>query len=187
MSEVLWRRLIYFLSPQLDIYKHIAPELADKSVIDIGFCTGFGTIQFLPYAYQVDGLEIDTEAVAFANDNLPGVGWYTGDIGSEDFSHHTQYDAVVMIEVLEHIEDWPTALSNVKQLLKDGGEFYISARNANADLRKNELHEREWTAKEFSEALTIYFDEVTLYDYKLENVQDTSTRQTPLVARCKKG
>ena len=187
MSEVLWRRLGYMLSPQLDIYKHIAPELADKSVIDIGFGTGFGTIQFLPYAYRVDGLEIDNEAATFAIDNLPGVGWYTGDIGSEGFSHREQYDAVVMIEVLEHVQDWPTALSNVRKLLKDGGEFYISARNANADLRKNELHEREWTAKDFYDALSLYFNDVTLYDYKLEDVQDTSTRQTPLVARCRKG
>lgn len=29
-------------------------------------------------------------------------------------------------------------------------------------------------------------EEVVLYDYKLEKIQDTSTRMTPLVARCRK-
>lgn len=187
MSEVLWRRLGYMLSPQMDIYKSIAQRLDHESVLDIGFGTGFGTLQLSANGASLTGVEFDKEAVDFAQWCIPGAQWYWGDISRGIEYVGKDYDVAIMIEVLEHIPDWRAALANVVSVLKDGGEFYISARNANADLRKNELHEREWTAKEFKEALSEFFEEVVLYDYKLENIQDTSTRMTPLVAWCKKG
>ena len=187
MSEVLWRRLGYMLSPQMDIYKSIAQRLNHESVLDIGFGTGFGTLQLSENGASLTGVEFDKEAVDFAQWCIPGIKWYWGDISRGVDYVGKEFDVAIMIEVLEHIPDWRAALANVVNVLKDGGEFYISARNANADLRKNELHEREWTAKEFKEALLEFFDEVVLYDYKLEKIQDTSTRMTPLVAWCKKG
>ena len=186
-GEVLARRLLYFMSPQLDIYKHIAPRVEGMSVIDIGFGTGFGTMQLVQYAEELVGMETDRDAVKFAEYCIPGAKWYWGDISRGIDYVGKEFDVAIMIEVLEHIPDWRAALANVVSVLKDGGEFYISARNANADLRKNELHEREWTAREFKESLSEFFDEVILYDYKLEKIQDTSTRMTPLVAWCKKG
>lgn len=175
------------LSPQMDIYKSIAQRLNHERVLDIGFGTGFGTLQLSENGASLTGVENDKEAVEFAQWCIPGAEWYWGDISRGVEYVGKDYDVAIMIEVLEHIPDWKAALANVVSVLKDGGEFYISARNANADLRKNELHEREWTAKEFKEALSEFFEEVVLYDYKLENIQDTSTRMTPLVAWCKKG
>lgn len=186
-SEVIWRRLGYMLSPQLDIYKHIAPLVKGCAVIDIGFGTGFGTLQLLRYADKVTGIETDLEAVKFAEETLPNVTWAMGDISNGTWIPAKPYDAALLIEVLEHIEDWRGALWNVVNLLKPGGRLFISARNANADLRKNDLHEREWTASEFVNALSCYFETVELYDYQLKTLQDISTRQTPLVAVAWKG
>lgn len=186
MSEVLWRRLGYMLSPQLDIYQHIAPKVGGR-VLDVGFGTGFGTFQLTRCATHVVGIELDQEAVRFADANIPGVYFAWGDIG-RGAAYLGKFDCALMIEVLEHIEDWRQALANVREVLEPGGRLFISARNANADLRKNDLHEREWTALEFAEALEeCGFSDVTLYDYKLEEVQDWHTRQTPLVAIATKG
>jgi 2-polyprenyl-3-methyl-5-hydroxy-6-metoxy-1,4-benzoquinol methylase len=190
MSEVLWRRLGYMLSPQLDIYKAIAPHVAAQTVIDIGFGTGFGTNILTGYAREVVGVEVDHDAINFAADNLPGIQFAWGDISrgvrylvDDEF----RFDAALMIEVLEHVSHWRNALTNVVEILKPGGKLYISARNANADLRKNDLHEREWTAAEFTAALGEFFESVELYDYRLEVKQDTTTRATPLVAVATKG
>jgi len=188
MSEVLWRRLGYMLSPQLDIYQAIAECLGEEdAVMDIGFGTGFGTLQLTKTADMVVGVENDKEAVDFANKCLPGIMWYWGDV-SRGFDYvGGEYDAIVMIEVLEHVADWRSAIRNVYKMLAPGGTFYISARNANADLRKNELHEREWTAAQLHSSMREYFEDVKLYDYRLEKRQELDTRQTPLLAVCRKG
>lgn len=182
MSEVLWRRLGYMLSPQLDIYKALGPHVAEMRVVDIGFGTGFGTLQLAEYTSHLTGIEIDAEAVRFANHCVPGIRWEWGDI-SRGISYIVRdMDAAIMIEVLEHVEEWREALQNVCAILRPEGKLIISARNAFADLRKNELHEREWTAMEFYEALDEFFQEVWLYDYTLQHKQDVTTRMTPLVA-----
>jgi 2-polyprenyl-3-methyl-5-hydroxy-6-metoxy-1,4-benzoquinol methylase len=182
MSDVLWRRMAYMLSPQLDIYSHIAPHLKGKDVLEVGFGTGMGTLQFTPYARWIEAIEPDCEAVNFANKTLPGQAiWLQGDITTTRPAG--RHDAVVMIEVLEHVKDWRLALANVYKTLKPGGVLYMSARNANADLRRNELHEREWTASEFRAALQEFFPTVELYDYTLTTVQGDTTRMTPLIGK----
>jgi len=42
-----------------------------------------------------------------------------------------QYDAVLILEVLEHIEDWKKTIKNIKKLLKPGGKIIISTINRN--------------------------------------------------------
>lgn len=181
MSNILDRRLRYYLSPQWDIYKSIAPHVAGKNVIEIGFGTGLGTTMISQSAATVYAVDSDPGLVALAQDLFPmrNVNWLhkgVDDLPADDF------DAAVMIEVLEHVPDWRGAMHNVWNSLAPGGKLYISARNANADLRKNELHEREWTAGQFRNAMLEYFKDVRLWDYTLSQQQDTNTRMTPLIA-----
>lgn len=182
MSDVLWRRLGYMLSPQLDIYQHLAPLVKNKRVIDIGCGTGFGTLQLLGSAESLIGVDVDSDAINFAKNNIPIIRWEWGDISRTVAYLGRDYDAVLMIEVLEHVSEWEIALHNVCEILKADGKLYISARNANADLRKNDLHEREWTAEQLYNSLRRYFKDVNLYDYRLQNKQELDTRQTPLIA-----
>ena len=181
MSDVLWRRLNYFLSPQLDIYKHLAPRLQGKRVLEVGFGTGFGTLQLARYAEHIIAWESDDDAIGFARTALPlsNVEWDYGDITVPQY--HPEPEVVVMIEVLEHIEAYQLALNNVAALLPYGGEFYMTARNANADLRHNNLHQRELTARELYIMLIQYFNDVMFYDYEFRE-QDDNTHITPIVA-----
>jgi 2-polyprenyl-3-methyl-5-hydroxy-6-metoxy-1,4-benzoquinol methylase len=185
-TDVLWRRLGYMLTPQLDIYRHLADRLEGCKVLDVGFGTGFGTLQLARTAKEVIGVEIDCDAIAFADSSIPGIDFCYGDISRGVSFLGNGFDAVVMIEVLEHIENWQAALANVDKMLTPGGALYISARNANAELRKNDLHEREWTAQELVASLEKYFCNVQLYDYSLTNLVPVATRQTPLMAIARK-
>jgi len=175
------------MSPQLDLYRNIAPKVDGLKVIDIGCGTGFGTLQLKRWSEDVTGVDIDREAVKFAIATIPGIRWEWADAGRTLHYIGNDYDAALMIEVMEHISDWQEAMANVWDILKPGGLLYISARNANADLRKNDLHEREWTAEQLKNALAHYFrGGVTLFDWTLKTEQDTSTHQTPLVAIARK-
>lgn len=167
---------------------HAAEQIATgEKVVDIGFGTGFGALYIRDKtgAY-VTGIDIDRAAVRFANECLPGVRWEWGDISRGIGYIGKVFDTALMIEVLEHVEDWQVSLKNVETILRPGGRLIISARNTNATLRKNDLHEREWSAEEFVNALKKYFERVQLYDYQLKELQDVRTTQTPLVAVARK-
>lgn len=183
--NVIIRRLGYMLSPQLAIYTNLAPWLKDKNVLEVGFGTGFGTIQFASQARRVLAIEIDRELVDFANWVLPleNVDWEVGDICRDKLG---MYDAIVMLEVIEHIPRWQDALRRCSEILLPGGKLIISTPNANGTFMKNPLHGDEWTAREFKTRLEMYFGDVKLYDFSLEQEHDTNTRITPLVAVCKK-
>ena len=182
MTSALWRRLTYFLSPQFDIYAHIAPLLKDKRVLEVGFGTGIGALQFAKYAYSVYAIDTSEEAVDFAERVFPNpkILWEQGDIST--WNSEWRFEAITMIEVLEHIPEYQKALERVSATLFPGGRFYMTFRNANADLRPNTLHERELTAGQLTDLLKEYFDTVELYDWRLERRLDGDTRQTPLVA-----
>ena len=183
--SVMWRRIGYMLTPQLQIYKNLAKLLENKVVLEVGFGAGFGTLQYAHVADRVTGIEIDRDAVEFAQwaMPLPNVEWEVGDICKETLGF---YDAIVMIEVIEHIPRWQEALQRISDRMLPDATLIISTPNANGTFIKNDLHGDEWTAQEFYERLSNYFSEVTLHDFSLDNPQELDTRITPLVAVCKK-
>ena len=65
LDSILFRRLRYMLSPQLDLYRSIGQEYLGD-VLEVGFGTGFGTLQLAHNANKVLAIEIDQAAVEFA-------------------------------------------------------------------------------------------------------------------------
>lgn len=187
MSDVLWRRLRYFLSPQFDLYQAIAADIpAGARVLEVGCGTGIGAQLLANTASSVTAMDTDTDAVASGSVCFPrpNITWLAADVC---YGVRGQFDAVLMVEVLEHVPNWRSALDAVKQALVPGGVLYLSARNANADLRQNDLHEREWRAGELLANMRDYFPDVRLFNYRLARELDESTHQTPLIAVCRKG
>ncbi len=190
-SAVVWRRLRYMLSPQFDLYESIAKKLGamkrPPTVLEVGFGTGAGVVQYAPFVARVDAIEVDEEAVKFAEKcfPLPNVNWELRSI--TDGVPKDAYEIVVMVETLEHIRKWPKALDNIYDALVYGGELIMTARNANADLRReSQYHEREWTAQELTYALGKWFDDIWLYDWTLLNLQSSETTITPLISVARK-
>jgi len=181
-DSVLWRRLVYMLSPQLDIYAHLAPRLKGLRVLEVGFGTGIGVIQIARHAFSVYAIDPDPAAVGFAEKVLPAqnVLWEQQDISA--WRPGMRFEAATMIEVLEHVTDYRAALQNIRDCLFPGRSLYMTFRNANADLRPNTLHERELTARQLVDLLGEYFERVELHDWMFKNVLDEDTRQTPLIA-----
>ena len=187
LNDILFRRLRYFLSPQWDIYQSLREKLDNRSVLEVGFGTGAGVVQYASKVNSVDAVELDPVAVDFAQKVFPlnNVNWIHSDIC--DYDTKKRYGFMVCIETMEHIPDDIKAIENMHRLLHRNGYLFVSARNANADLsRWNDLHERELKADEFYAFLSKYFEEVELFDYSLKHKQDKNTALTPLLAVCKK-
>ena len=184
--DVMWRRIRYMLTPQWDIYTSLQKRFRGQRVLEVGFGTGAGVLQYCGDAKWVDAIDPDPGAVDFVKKCFPitNINWMLGDITTFELPH--KYDAVVMIETLEHIPNWEKALSKIQSLLVNGGILVMSARNKNSDLRRwKDLHEREWSAHEVESALLGFFPVVTMYDFSLTQIQDKNTRLTPLVAVAK--
>lgn len=182
-TAVIWRRLIYMLTPQLDIYENLAKQVHGKRVLEIGFGTGLGVLQYHAYAEYVDAIEIDPAAFNFARKTLPlrNVRWIVDDF-SNPARNYRGYDLVVMIEVLEHIQHQAKALENFKSSLRPGGFGIITAPNANRYRRRREsLNIREYNPYSLRDLLKKYFTEASLLDANLMANEDYETKESPMV------
>ena len=168
-SSVLWRRLLYMLTPQLDLYENIGAICQGKRVLEIGFGTGIGILQYANQAEYIDAVEIDEAAVEFARKVFPlrNVRWLHDDF--IDSSHNFKgYDLVVMIEVLEHVANFDKAMAQIGRALASGGRALLTVPNSLRYRRRREaLNVREWTPKEFVDTLSGVWPKVWLLDASL--------------------
>ena len=119
--DVLWRRLRYMLSPQWDIYQSLRERFDNRTVLEVGFGTGAGVLQYASKVHSVDAIELDQGAVDFAQKAFPikNVEWIHSDIC--DYNTTTRYGFMVCIETLEHIPTDREAMENMHRLLRKNG------------------------------------------------------------------
>lgn len=183
-TAVVWRRLIYMLSPQLDIYESLRTVVQGKRVLEIGFGTGMGVLQYHAFAEYVDAVEIDPAAVSFVRKTLPlrNVRWICDDI-SNPSRNYRGYDMFVMIEVLEHIANQDRTLQVLRNSLMRNGSGIITVPNSHRYRRRQEsLNIREYTAISLRDKLKEVFERVVLLDATLMPDRDLDSRATPLIA-----
>lgn len=74
------------------------------------------------------------------------------------------YDAVVCVEVIEHVEEDDVFVKNIAKVVKSGGWAYFTTPNGdyikNEGPDKNPDHVRHYTKKELQDVLEKYFDRV---------------------------
>jgi len=179
MSEVMYHRLRYFLSPQLDLYRRVADEFPNaETVLDVGCGTGFGTLQLMKAGRTVMGLEIDEEAVHFCRETIRAFPVYH----PEEAVHLAfSWDLVTAIEVVEHAPDPKAFLWDLLTLAAPGGRVIVSTPNVNGRYVKNHAHVREYDPVEFLALCKEVNPNVRLYDGHL-NPLGKGSFLTPMVA-----
>jgi len=170
------------------LYETIAEQVHGLNVCDAGSGAGLGSLILAQEAQAVVGVEIVKDAVKFSNKCFPVKNLMFIHSSITDFDSPIAFDAIVAIELIEHIADYHSALDSIRTLLDDDGVLYVSSPNRNApnvgrDTPRNERHVREWTAGEFQEILSLYFSDVRLYDRTLI-LQNTDTILSPILAVC---
>ena len=171
-------------------------------IVDVGCGTGVGSNILSQEADFIWGLDKNEKTVSLAQQlftRLKNGIYYSGECRFDhvDFITDTRtfmkFDVVVAIEIIEHVNDWRTFVTNMIQKFDNRSkdvptEYFISTPNRNNkhirdDKPYNPFHVREWTQEEMKDALGEYFTNIEFFNSKGEPVGERNDH-TPLLAKC---
>jgi len=137
-EQVIYNRCLY-------AYK-AASETVKGNIIELGSGEGYGIQMLAPLAEHylaVDKFDTDISGhsnVEFRKQLLPALA------GIADNS----FDFAVTFQVIEHIQDDATFISEIHRVLKPGGILLLTTPNRSMSLTRNPWHIREYTSAELS-------------------------------------
>lgn len=110
-------------------WQRMGADLQGHSVLEIGCGQGEGQriLQGRFGASRVHGIDLDARQVIRArqrNQGRTGLTWAQASACELPFADHS-FDAVVAFNVLHHIPDWRSALSEVARTLRPGGTLLL--------------------------------------------------------------
>jgi len=133
--EVLRQRdALSYLSDQEETYWAVAEHLRAKSrgarVLEVGCGLGYFTFAMLRAGFDAFGVDVSTEAIASAIRNYGK--HYAVKSLAELKADSRRYDVVVMNQLIEHLVDVHSFVSNAVELLARGGDLVITTPNKSA-------------------------------------------------------
>jgi 2-polyprenyl-3-methyl-5-hydroxy-6-metoxy-1,4-benzoquinol methylase len=156
----------YWYRRHLVVYEWIARRCEGLDVVDLACGEGYGTEVLGRVARSAVGVDANPEAHehAAARYSREGVEFERGLI--ETFNRPC--DAVVFLQTIEHVQDAPAVLRNIRAMLRRGGVAYVSTPNVltlapeGADRSGNPWHVHEYRAAEFLELCLGEFEQVEM-------------------------
>lgn len=122
-------------------YRAVAEKLqAGDRVLELGCHTGYFVAAMQDRGVEILGIDGDDEAVAYARQR--GLPVLQADFDATDFPPRDlgEFDAIVIMDVLEHLRDPARLLRNLHSRLRAGGRLLITGPNvAYWAVRKNLL------------------------------------------------
>ena len=133
-DEIRWVRTLKNLVPARMRYFDRFASWDGAKVLDLGCAGGFMAEALARRGAHVTGLDPAEDAIAAARAHADEEGLaITYDIGTgEKMSYpDAAFDAVVCVDVLEHVADLQKTLNQVVRVLKPGGRFFFDTINRN--------------------------------------------------------
>jgi 2-polyprenyl-6-hydroxyphenyl methylase/3-demethylubiquinone-9 3-methyltransferase len=134
-DDIRWVRTLKNLVPGRLSWMDRQIDWQGKAVLDLGCAGGFMAEALNDRGATVSGIDPAAEAVEAARAHAAQTGraiQYDVGVG-EDLPHADgAFDAVVCVDVLEHVADLPRVLAEVTRVLRPGGLFLFDTINRNA-------------------------------------------------------
>ena len=127
-----------------DDVKFIEKFVNSGKMLDVG-CSGGFFLENFNSNFEKFGIEIDPEAVKFANEKTFHNGQVKVECGTiEDIKFQEKFDLIVMRGSIEHVPNPVDSISRVADNLNKNGYFYITA-TPNANSFSAEIYRDKWT------------------------------------------
>lgn len=129
------------------------------TVLDVGCGDGRVSAEIVRQGYAVTGIDYLELSIQYAKTMVPEGMFFVADLRDDLVANYglnkSQFDAVVMVEVYEHIppEDCTVVLANIYNILRPGGTLIISVPSKLLPVSK--LHYRHFDRGEFERELEI--------------------------------
>ncbi len=137
-DDVRWVRTLKNMVPARLHYFDRYMSWAGMDVLDLGCAGGFMAEAMTSRGALVTGIDPAFKAVEAAKAHAKASGLsihYVTGIGESLPFANAQFDGVVCVDVLEHVQDLNKVLSEVSRILKPGGIFAFDTINRNAMAR----------------------------------------------------
>lgn len=121
-EEVTTRK--YKVEPHILAFANF-PEWKDKDVLEVGCGIGTAAQSFTEHGARYTGIDVSERSIELARKRLDLFG-LPGDVQVQDIQSWRsgkKYDLIYSFGVLHHIRDLPSALENIRTMLKPGGVF----------------------------------------------------------------
>lgn len=169
--------------PQKFYIEHLMPYdfmvkrgIINKQILEVGCGDGYGSAYLAKIADKVTGVDYEEEIIFPAQNKYkaPNLNFLCMDATKLHFEDNT-FDLVCSLQVIEHIPEDKILLylSEIKRVLKKGGEFYLSTLNLIHSIKspktykKNPAHCKEFRLPELKELLLKVFPVIEIYGLHL--------------------
>ncbi len=109
-----------------NILSYIGP-LKHKRVLDLGCGGGFFTQFMYEQGAEITGVDYASAGIVFGKDRYPHLDLRV--VSAYELDRHfepSSFDAVTLIDVIEHMSDHDKLMSNIRHVLKPDGQLVIS-------------------------------------------------------------
>lgn len=148
-------------------YDFACEKANGKKVLDIAGGSGYGTYLLATKgnAEKVISVELDSEAIKFANLQYPSPRIERLKADATAYINDRFFDLIVSFETIEHLDDYASFLKNVHQSLVSGGSLIISTpiTKKTSTENINQFHTIEWSFLDFQSQIREYFDIQEVY------------------------
>jgi SAM-dependent methyltransferase len=151
-------------------YRWAADWVTDRAVLDVGCGEGYGTAILAEKARSVTGLDLDSDQLEVTRQTYcpPNVEYLVGDAEDTGLGSET-FEVVITNALLEYLTDCEKFFDEAERLLKPGGIFLCSTKNATFSIKKSDgtplysNHNQEFTPAELERSLAKRFPKVEMY------------------------
>ena len=153
-EKLVWNIRIEHAS-RLRVVKKLLKPFEGKIILDAGCGDGRFCYEMKNEDVKIVGVDFSLRAIGFAKAFNPDVEFFTQDLKNITLPY--EFDAVVLIEILEHLapEDAALALKNLAGAMKANGKLIVTVPSVNLPLISK--HYRHFSEETLKETLQNYF------------------------------
>lgn len=158
--------LIYLMTEAT--YDWAGQNTVGRDVLDFGCGSGWGAARLASTARRVLGVDVDGDAVAYARSRYEAPN-LTFELTSNGLAFDADFDAVVSIQVLEHVPDPDAYLAAASRALRPGGAIFLATPNRATRLYRfqkpwNPWHLNEWDRAGLQALIARHFGDLEIFD-----------------------